>query len=52
MVAHHDAKSASWRTSNSHGQYLSTDKINQTSPDAHMHCKPSPFRPDSLHTQL
>ena len=33
MAAHHDARSASWRTSNSHGQYLSTDKINQTSPD-------------------
>jgi hypothetical protein len=25
------AESASWRTSNSHGQYLSTDKINQAS---------------------
>ena len=28
------AGSASWRTSNSHGQYLSTDEINQASPDA------------------
>jgi hypothetical protein len=37
MVAHHDAKSASWRTSNSNGQYLSTDKIDQTFPDAHIH---------------
>jgi hypothetical protein len=25
------AESASWRTSNSHGQFLSTDKINQAS---------------------
>jgi hypothetical protein len=25
------AESASWRTSNCHGQYLSTDKINQAS---------------------
>ena len=28
------AESASWRTSNSHGQYLSTDEIIQASPDA------------------
>ena len=28
------AGSASWRTSNSHGQYLSTDEINQASPVA------------------
>jgi hypothetical protein len=29
MITHHAAESASWRTSNSHGQYLSTEKINQ-----------------------
>ena len=33
-VARTAAESATWRTSNFHGQYLSTDKINQTYPDA------------------
>ena len=33
-VAPDAAESASWRTSNCHGQYLSTDKINRASPDA------------------
>jgi hypothetical protein len=34
MVTHPAAESASWPTSNCHGQLLPSDEINQTYPDA------------------